>query len=85
MKMNVKNGLAGWIKAGLLLLAVGMMAGCVGYVDDGYRGGVVVGTGYYYGPDYYYGRSAYGYSQRGYYSRHGGYGGGYHGGYRGRR
>jgi hypothetical protein len=83
--MNKANGLADRIKVGLGLTLLVALTGCVGYVDGGGDGGVVVDTpgvwvggvwnGGYIGPD-----RAHAFAHRGAVSRGFAHGGGFHGG-----
>ena len=69
--MNKANGPVDQMKMGLgIVLVVGLM-GCVGYVDGGYGGVVVVPEPdiYVFGGGYERGRDVHAYSQRGYESR----------------
>jgi len=85
--MNKASTLAGGIKIGLGLALLTALTGCVGYVDGGGGGAVVVdGPGYIeggFGGYYDEGRNVHGYSGRGSASRTVAHGGG--GGHGGRR
>jgi hypothetical protein len=68
------------IKVGLAAAMVAVLAGCVGYVDDGYDGGgdvVVEGPGIWSGR-YYRGHDVHAFSHRGSVSRGFAHGGGGH-------
>jgi hypothetical protein len=93
VRMNKANALVDRIKVGLGVALVVTLTGCVGYVDGGYGGGVVVGEPdvFLFGGGYDRGRDVHNYSQRGSVSRAaahpsggghagGGGGGGGHGG-----
>jgi hypothetical protein len=84
--MNKTNPLAGRIKIGLGLALLTAMTGCVGYVDGGGGGAVVVGGPAYvdggFGGFYGRGHDVRGYSQRGVASRGVAHGGGGRGGHR---
>ena len=71
VRMNHPDGPVGRIKRALGIgLLTGLM-GCVGYVDGGYRGAVLVPGPdiYVFGGGYERGRDVHAYSQRGYESR----------------
>jgi len=94
--MNKTNNPFNLIKLGLATVALAVLTGCAGYVDEGgggYGGTVVVpgpdvgfyGGGFYGGGVYERGGDVHGYSHRGSASRgvaHGGHGGGGRGGKR---
>ena len=65
--MNKANGPVDRIKIGLGIVLLATLTGCVGYVDGGYGGAVVVGGPdlYLFGGDYDSGRDVHNYSQRG--------------------
>lgn len=74
--MNTANGLVERIKVGLGIALVAALTGCVGYVDGGYGGTVVVPAPDVYGPEVYVfgggyerGREAHDYGHRGFESR----------------
>lgn len=69
--MNRTNGPVGRIKMGLVIALVAVSTGCVGYVDSGYGGAVVVPEPdvYVFGGAYYGGHDARDYSHRGAESR----------------
>ena len=78
--MNKANSLAGRIKLGLGVALLVALTGCVGYVDGGYGGDVVVGGVWDAG---FVGRGvAHGYSSRGRASRGAAHSGGHGGGRR---
>ena len=69
--MSKANGPVDQIKIGLGIALVVIGTGCVGYVDGGYRGAVVVPapTVYFWGGGYERGYDVHAYSHRGYESR----------------
>ena len=69
--MNKANGPVDLIKMGLGLALLAALMGCVGYVDGGYGGGVVVPGPYVgvFGGGYERGRDVHAYSHRGVASR----------------
>jgi hypothetical protein len=70
--MNKANGPVGRIKMGLGIVLLATLMGCVGYVDGGYGGAVVVAEAdvYVFGGGYYErGRDVREYSHRGSESR----------------
>ena len=77
VRMKKTNAPVDRIKMGLGIALVAVLTGCVGYVDGGYGGAVVVaepdvyvfGGGYYGGGYYERGRDVRVYSQRGFESR----------------
>lgn len=75
--MNKTNGLVDRIKMGLIIALVAVSAGCVGYVNGGYGGAVVVPVPevYVFGGAYERGPDVRVYSQRGYQSRQAAFGG----------
>jgi hypothetical protein len=95
VRMNKANGPVDLIKIGLGIALLAALTGCVGYVDGGYGGAVVVAEPdvYFFGGGYERGRDVRGYSDRGSASRaaahpsggHAGGGGGGHGGGGGKR
>jgi hypothetical protein len=84
--MNKANSLAGRIKLGLGVALLVALTGCVGYVDGGYGGDVVVGGPVVVGGVWdagFVGRGvAHGYSSRGRASRGAAHSGGHGGGRR---
>ena len=81
VRMNKANGLVDRIKMGLGIALLAALMGCVGYVDGGYGGTVVVPGPdmYVFGGGYERGPVVHGYSHRGFESRavaHPGGGGG---------
>jgi len=81
--MNKENRQIDRIKIGLAIAGLSLLTGgCVGYVDGGYGGAVIVAPApdvFLFGGGYDRGRDVHGYSQRGSESRavaHGGGGGG---------
>jgi hypothetical protein len=81
MKIDKANGPVGGIKIGLGIALLSALMGCVGFVDGGYGGAVVVPGPdvYFYGGGYERGRDVRVYSHRGVESRavaHPGRGGG---------
>jgi hypothetical protein len=72
IRMNKANGPVNRIKIGLgIALLATLTGGCVGWVDGGYGGGVVVAEPdmYFFGGGYDRGRDVHGYSDRGSVSR----------------
>ena len=71
VRMNKTNGPVDRIKVGLAIVLLAALTGCVGYVDGGYSGTVVVpGPDFYvFGGPYYGGHDARDYSRRGSESR----------------
>jgi hypothetical protein len=65
--MNKANGLVDRIKIGLAIALLAALTGCVGYVDGGYGGAVVVAGPdvYLFGGGYERGRDVHDYSRRG--------------------
>ena len=63
--MNQANGPVDRIKIGLGIALLAVSAGCVGYVDGGYAGAVVVPDPLFIGGSYDRGRDVHVYSQRG--------------------
>jgi hypothetical protein len=66
--------LCGLLAASLGVAALAALTGCVGYVDPGYGGAVVVPGPdvFLFGGGYGWGHDAYGYGRRGFESRGGG-------------
>jgi len=71
IKRNKANGPVDRIKIGLGIAVLAGLTGCVGYVDGGYGGGVVVAEPdvYLFGGGYDRGRDVHDYSHRGSESR----------------
>jgi hypothetical protein len=69
--MNKANGTVDRIKIVLGVVLLATLMGCVGYVDGGYNGAVVVAEPdvYVFGGGYERGRDVHAYSQRGVQSR----------------
>lgn len=70
--MNKANGLVDRVKMGLGIVLLATLMGCVGYVDGGYGGAVVVADPdvYVFGGGYYErGRDVHDYDRRGSESR----------------
>jgi hypothetical protein len=72
--MNKPNDPVDRLKLGLGMALLGALTGCVGYVEGGYSGAVVVPVPgppdvYFYGGSYERGRDVHVYSQRGFESR----------------
>ena len=67
IKRNKANGPVDRIKIGLGIAVLAGLTGCVGYVDGGYGGGVVVAEPdvYFFGGGYDRGRDVHDYSRRG--------------------
>jgi len=69
--MNQPKSPLGRIKIGLGIAALAALIGCVGYVDGGYGGAVIVPGPdvYLFGGGYERGRDVHAFSQRGFVSR----------------